>query len=85
VACIYDKWQYIFEDPADALNAQRIDGCSRANSIQEPQYSSEGLGEQRQTNQEVLNEVLRQLLQPLTIKHHPGAESGYYNVLCSDG
>jgi hypothetical protein len=40
---------------------------------------------QRQTNQEVLNEVLRRVLQPLTFKQHPSAESRYYNVLCVDG
>jgi hypothetical protein len=40
---------------------------------------------QRQTNREVLNEVLRQLLKPITIKHNSRAESGYYNVPCADG
>jgi len=43
------------------------------------------LDEQRQTNREVLSEVLRRLLQPLTLKHNPSAESRYYNVLCADG
>jgi len=43
------------------------------------------LDEQWQTNREVLNEVLRRLLQPLTFKQNPNAESGYYNVLCADG
>jgi len=43
------------------------------------------LDEQRQTNREVLNEVLRWVLQPLTIKQNPNAKSGYYNVLCADG
>jgi len=43
------------------------------------------LDEQRQTNQEVLNVVLRRELHPLTFKKHPSAESGYYNVLCADG
>jgi len=43
------------------------------------------LDEQRQTNREVLNAVLRRLLQPLTFKHNPSAESGYYNVLYADG
>jgi len=43
------------------------------------------LDEQRQTNREVLNEVLRRVLQPLTFKLNPSAESGYYNVLCADG
>jgi len=43
------------------------------------------LDEQRQTNWDVPNEVLRQVLQPLTFKHNPSAESGYYNVLCVDG
>jgi len=43
------------------------------------------LNEQWQTNREVLNEVLRQFLPPLTCKHNPSAESGYYNVLCADG
>jgi len=35
------------------------------------------LDEQRQTNREVLNEVLRRVLQPLTFKQNPNAESGY--------
>ena len=43
------------------------------------------LDEQRQTNREVLNEVLRRVLQPLTFKQNPNAESGYDNVLCADG
>jgi len=43
------------------------------------------LDEQLQTIQEVLNDVLRQILQPLTCKQTPSAESGYYNILCADG
>jgi len=43
------------------------------------------LDEQRQTNREVLNEVLWRVLHPLTFKQNPSAESGYYNVLCADG
>jgi hypothetical protein len=43
------------------------------------------LDEQRQTSREVLNEVLRRVLQPLTFKQNPNAESGYYNVLFADG
>jgi len=42
------------------------------------------LDEQWQTNREVLNEVLRRVLHPLTFKQNPSAESGYYNVLCAD-
>jgi hypothetical protein len=42
------------------------------------------LDEQRQTNREVLNEVLRRLLQPLTFKQNRTAGSRYYNVLCAD-
>jgi len=42
------------------------------------------LDEERQTNREVLNEVLWRLLQPLTFKQNPSAGSGYYNVLCAD-
>jgi len=38
VACIYDKWQSIFEAQPDALNAQRCNGGSPADSDQEPQY-----------------------------------------------
>jgi len=41
--------------------------------------------EQLQTNQEVLNEVLRRLLQPLTFEQNPSPRSGYYKVLCADG
>jgi len=43
------------------------------------------LDQQQETNQEVLNKVLRQVLQPLTFKQHPSAKSGYFNVLCADG
>jgi hypothetical protein len=43
------------------------------------------LDEQRQTNREVLDEVLRPLLLPLTSKHNASAKSRYYNVLCADG
>jgi hypothetical protein len=32
-----------------------------------------------------MNEVLRRVIQPLTSKQNPSAESGYYNVLCADG
>jgi hypothetical protein len=42
------------------------------------------LDEHRQTNQEVLNEILRRMLQPLTFIQNPNAESGYYNILCAD-
>ena len=41
--------------------------------------------DQQQTNQEMLNKVLRGLLQPLTFKQNPSAGSRYYNVLCADG
>jgi len=47
-----------------------------------PQKQLDG---QRQTNQEVLNDVLRRVLQPLTFKLDRGTESRLYNVLCSDG
>ena len=53
--------------------------------IKNRNFPQKWLDEQRRTNREVLNEVLRQLLQPLTFKHNPAAESGYYNVLCVDG
>jgi len=43
------------------------------------------LDELHQTNQEVLNEVLWRILQPLTFKQNPGAESRYYNVPCAVG
>ena len=43
------------------------------------------LDEQRQTNREVLNKVLRRVLDPLTYKQNPSAESGYSNVLCTEG
>jgi hypothetical protein len=43
------------------------------------------LDEQGHTNREVLNKVLRRVLQPLTCKQNPSAESGYYNILCADG
>jgi hypothetical protein len=33
--------------------------------------------DQRQTDRQVLKEVLRRVLQPLTVKQHPTADSGY--------
>ena len=33
----------------------------------------------------MLNEVLRRVLQPLTLKQNPNAKSGYYNFLYADG
>jgi len=41
--------------------------------------------EQRHKNREVLNEVLLRILQPLTLKHNPSAESRNYDVLCAHG
>jgi hypothetical protein len=43
------------------------------------------LDKQRPTNRKVLNEVLRRVLQPLTFKQSPNAESGNYNVFSADG
>ena len=43
------------------------------------------LDEQRQTNHEVLNEVLRRVLKPLTFTLIPSAESGNYKILFADG
>jgi len=43
------------------------------------------LDEQWHTNREVLNEVHRRLLQPLTFQENPSTGSGYYNVICADG
>jgi len=39
--------------------------------------------EQRQTHREVMNKVHWWVLQPLTFKQNPCAESGYYNILCA--
>jgi hypothetical protein len=33
----------------------------------------------------VLNEVLQQVLHPLTFKQNPSTETRYYNILCADG
>ena len=43
------------------------------------------LDEQRLRNQDALNKVLRWVLQPLTFEQNPSAQSGYYNVLSTDG
>jgi len=43
------------------------------------------LDQQRQPSQELLNEVVWWVLDPLTFKQNPSAESGYYKVLCADG
>jgi len=53
--------------------------------IQNRNIPQKRLDEQRQTNREVLNEVLRWVLPPLIFKHNPNTTSGYYNVLCADG
>ena len=43
------------------------------------------LDEDRQTNSEVLSDVLWRLLHSLIVKHNLSAKSGYYNILCADG
>jgi len=85
VACIYDNWQSIIGDPPDALNPHSRNGHSPTIPIKNRNIPQKRLDEPRQINREVLNEVLRQVLQPLTFKLNPSAESGFYNVLCADG
>jgi len=53
--------------------------------IKNCKIAQQRLDKEGQTNREVLNEVLRQVLHPLTFKQNPCAESRYYNVLCADG
>jgi len=43
------------------------------------------LAVQRQTHRKVLNEVLRQVLQPSIFKWNPGAKCWFHNILCADG
>jgi hypothetical protein len=38
------------------------------------------LDDQRQSIQEVLNDVIRRALQSLTVQLDPSAKSGYYNI-----
>jgi len=49
--------------------------------IKNHNISQKRLDEQWQTNEEVLNEVLRRVLHPLTFKRNRSAESAYGNVL----
>jgi hypothetical protein len=42
------------------------------------------LDEQWQIIREVMKEVLRIVLQPITFRQHPSAERGYYNIVCAD-
>jgi hypothetical protein len=53
--------------------------------IKNRNISQKQLDGQRQKNQDVLNEALHRVLQPLNFIQNPNAESGYYNVLCADG
>jgi len=41
--------------------------------------------DQQQTTWEILKNILRWVLQPLTFKQNPSAKSVYYNILCADG
>jgi hypothetical protein len=43
------------------------------------------LAKQGHTNREVLNKVLRRVVQPLNFTQNSSVESRYYNVLCADG
>jgi len=43
------------------------------------------LDEWLQANREVLDEVLRRVLQPLIFKQNASTKSGYYNIVCADG
>jgi len=53
--------------------------------ITNPNIPQKPLDEPRQTNREMLNEVLRRILQPLSFKQNSSAGCGYYKVLCADG
>ena len=53
--------------------------------IKNPNIPKKRQDEQRQTNREVLNEVLRRVLHRFTFEQNPTTESGHYNVLCADG
>jgi hypothetical protein len=53
--------------------------------IKNRKITQKRLDEQRRTNRNGLNEVLRRVLQPLTFKHNPGAKSWYYHIVCGDG
>ena len=53
--------------------------------IKNRNISQMGLDVQRLINGEVLNKVLRRVLQHLTFKQNRNSERGYYNVLCTDG
>jgi len=53
--------------------------------IQYRNFPQKRLDERCQTTREMLNEVLRWLLQPLTSIHNLSAGRRYYNVLCADG
>jgi hypothetical protein len=53
--------------------------------IKNHNFPQKPLDEQRNTNQEVLNAVLRQVQHLVTSKYNPSAESRYYNVLCAVG
>jgi hypothetical protein len=45
----------------------------------------DGLDVLHRTKGEVLDEMIRRVLQPFTCIQHPSTNSGYYNVLCADG
>ena len=49
-------------------------------SIKNPNIPKKPLDEHRQTNQEVLNEILRRMLQPLTFIQNPTAESTLFTT-----
>jgi len=53
--------------------------------IKKCNISQKRLDRQRQINREVLNKVLRRVLQPQTFKQNPIAETRYYIILWADG
>jgi len=53
--------------------------------IKNHNISQNRMEEKQQTDRQVLNEVLRRVLHPLTFEQNPGAESVYYNMLCANG
>jgi hypothetical protein len=63
VACVNAIRQSIFNDPPDALNVQRPEGRSLADSDQEQQDFSVLEGYVAETNREVLKEVFWLVLQ----------------------
>jgi hypothetical protein len=85
VVCVYDNWQSVFKirpipSTYSAVMATVLQIPNKNCNI--PQT---WLNKQRQINRELLNGILRPVLQPLTFRQYSSSKTRWLHILCADG